>query len=427
MCNNVTSEKGIIPKRGGQCLFSQNSWYSYYAGYSDFFVEEYLKKYQTGDFDFCVLDPWNGSGTTTLCSSISGIKSIGYDINPAMYTIALGKTFDIRSVKKEEWENRIEQIKDRFFKVHYSDPLFEWFSLSTVRSIRKFETIIKTFKGETEKFELSSFKDRITQISEQSAYLYLCLFIIVRKKSESLHSSNPTWVKRPGKKKIFFSFDELCRLFIELTESHRSNTFECVKKAPQLGIAVSQHLPLEDGSIDLIVSSPPYCTRIDYAIYTQIENAILGYSDDEIKKLRSLMIGSPTVHNASQQVKLNLNAHYCNSVLNDIGTHDSKAALTYYYKTYKQYFVEMAESMTEIYRVLKKGGKAVLVVQDSWFKDIHVDVPRAISELGELLGLYADRIDYDVKNNIAFINSKSRKYSNKKRAVESVLIFEKRA
>ena len=138
-----------------------------------------------------------------------------------------------------------------------------------------------------------------------------------------------------------------------------------------------------------------------------------------------MMIGSPTIHSNSLLTDINQNAIYCNEVLKKIGNHNSKAAISYYYKTYKQYFVEMAESMKEIHRVLKKDGIAVLVVQDSWFKDIHVDVPKAIIELGELLGLKAKRIDYDVKNNLVFINSKSRKYANNKKAVESVIVFEK--
>ena len=38
-----------------------------------------------------VLDPWNGSGTTTQVAMQKGIQAYGYDINPVMVTVANAK------------------------------------------------------------------------------------------------------------------------------------------------------------------------------------------------------------------------------------------------------------------------------------------------------------------------------------------------
>jgi hypothetical protein len=46
--------------RGG----STRNWYRYYAGYSERFVEDALDV-TISDASDVVLDPWNGSGTTT--------------------------------------------------------------------------------------------------------------------------------------------------------------------------------------------------------------------------------------------------------------------------------------------------------------------------------------------------------------------------
>ena len=69
--------------------YPQNDWYSYYAGYSDEFVYEYLKKYAKKNS--VILDPWNGTGTTTLCCFMLGIECIGIDLNPVMNVVAGAK------------------------------------------------------------------------------------------------------------------------------------------------------------------------------------------------------------------------------------------------------------------------------------------------------------------------------------------------
>lgn len=57
---------------------SRSSWYRYYAGYSRAFVTDTidhlgLTKGST------ILDPWNGSGTTTAVAAEAGYEVVGFD------------------------------------------------------------------------------------------------------------------------------------------------------------------------------------------------------------------------------------------------------------------------------------------------------------------------------------------------------------
>ncbi len=64
------------------------SIYRYYAGFSNAFVDDIIDHYvQEGAR---VLDPWNGSGTTTSTSVCAerGIDCVGMDINPGTLAIA---------------------------------------------------------------------------------------------------------------------------------------------------------------------------------------------------------------------------------------------------------------------------------------------------------------------------------------------------
>ena len=80
----------------------------------------------------------------------------------------------------------------------------------------------------------------------------------------------------------------------------------------------------------------------------------------------------------------------------------------------------------EIDRVLKRSGQCVLVVQDSFYKDVPNDVPRIFEEMARHLGWHLnERIDFLVKQTFAGVNPQVKKYRNRFDATESVLIFSK--
>jgi len=55
-------------------------------------------------------------------------------------------------------------------------------------------------------------------------------------------------------------------------------------------------MPLRDNSVDLIITSPPYLTRIDYAVTTAPEIIFLGCSTKvEFHRLRRTIMGSTCI------------------------------------------------------------------------------------------------------------------------------------
>ena len=64
----------------------RRDWYPYYAGFTQRFVEALISEHlQDATF---VVDPWSGSGTTTVACLKRGVASKGIDINPALTVIA---------------------------------------------------------------------------------------------------------------------------------------------------------------------------------------------------------------------------------------------------------------------------------------------------------------------------------------------------
>ena len=74
----------VSPKQPGSK--ARRDWYPYYAGFTKRFVEavidQYFRKVER------VLDPWSGSGTTTVTCLRRGLRSHGIDINPAVTVVA---------------------------------------------------------------------------------------------------------------------------------------------------------------------------------------------------------------------------------------------------------------------------------------------------------------------------------------------------
>jgi hypothetical protein len=190
--------------------------------------------------------------------------------------------------------------------------------------------------------------------------------------------------------------------------------------------ASSLKLPLSSHSVDVVLSSPPYCTRIDYVRATLPELAVIRFPNGaSIRRLREEMIGTPTINKDSPEDDPAWGPT-CNAFLLDVASHSSKASSTYYLKYYRQYFASAFASLREIDRVLKESGQCVLVVQDSYYKDLLNDLPTIFCEMANGVGwTLKHKIDFQVKRTLAGINPEVKQYRNAFQAVESALIFRK--
>jgi len=194
----------------------------------------------------------------------------------------------------------------------------------------------------------------------------------------------------------------------------------------QLYLADTTSTSIAKGSIDMVLTSPPYCTRIDYSAATRIELSVMHpLVNMDIEDLRRKMIGSTKV--PTHEVVMDPAwGEKCNRFLTLLKAHPSKASSGYYYKTHLDYFDKMARSLDNIAGGLKPSGAAILVVQDSYYKDLHNDLPSITTEMAAAAGLRLKRrLDFELKRSMAGINSRSRNYKRAAGAVEAVLCFEK--
>jgi hypothetical protein len=429
MCDDFVIEN---PKRRPSAGAGRDEWFPYYAGFSETFARSLIQSSGFGQGS-TFLDPWNGSGTSTTAAAFSGHRAIGFDLNPVMAVVAKARllpNIEVPSVAPLLSEI-LKKAADRGSSVD-DDPLLTWFMPSSVAEFRSIERAIYLLLISAS--QTGNLVEAASTMSSMASFFYVALFRTVRQLLGRFQASNPTWVTRPSspRSRIRPSTAEIRNAFeshvyamsasvkAESCDLQRAN-IECTIK-----VGSSEDLPVPTSSVDLVLSSPPYCTRIDYGVATSPELATLGLRmEDQLRELRVQLIGTPTIHASSQEPDPSWGVT-CNAFLDQVARHPSKAAKSYYHKTYVQYFAAIARSMAEIARCIRRRGKAVIVVQDSYFKGIRADLATMFTEMASVNKLSISRqVDFPMSRSLAYINTKSRSYRPSGTSVESVLCYTK--
>jgi hypothetical protein len=106
-----------------------------------------------------------------------------------------------------------------------------------------------------------------------------------------------------------------------------------------------------------------------------------------------------------------------------IGGHPAKASAGYYLKYFTQYFDAMWRSLSEIFRVSRGTAPTVLVVQDSYYKEIHVDLGAILAEMMAAHGWGSvEQVRFPIPVTKAAIHPGTRAYRTSFSATETVLV-----
>lgn len=406
--------------------------FPYYAGYSFAFADSLLHSMALPP-GALVLDPWNGSGTSTLAAAKHSVRAIGVDLNPVMVVVAkasLVSNLDIGSLKPLS-KTIVGLARPAARALRGSDPLEQWLVPSSAAVLRGiFNQVCANLLDSDGHVSERDYISVARAATPLASFFLVALFRTARRLLLEFIPSNPTWVKKPASlsrrkipstekiNAIFFEEVEHLISALEIREVHLASN-----PAIELQVGNAEALELRSKSVDVVVTSPPYCTRIDYAVATSIELAVLGCDAAQHDGLRRSLTGTSTVQKLAIEPSVSW-GRTCNSFLEKIAAHSSKASRSYYLKNHLQYFHSLSNSIAEVGRVLKANGRAILVVQDSYYKDLLNDVPTIVAEMALQNKLSLERrADFLSERNMVRINSASKKYGSNRPTTESVLVF----
>lgn len=356
-----------------------------------------------------VLDPMSGSGTTIVEAFLAGRYGIGFDIDPLALLISQVKVaqFDKQEVKQvsnkiliqatdnlrsrrselrenlqTRWDKKTEEFIDYWFA-----PETQLELLALITEIEKLpNSPLKSF------FKLIFSAIIITKSGGVSFALDLAhtrphRAKIVKSKHGKILLDECSPHDSPRKIKILTKtlrspIDDFGRRLQQNLENIVELTFK--GKTPSIEYGNAQALPLDDASVDLIVTSPPYASNaIDYMRAHKFSLVWMGYPIDQLSQKRKQYIGGESITGVElEDLPLDVT-----TIVKEVTQANKKKG-----NALRRYYSEMTRTLREMFRVLKPGKAAMVVVGNSILsgKDIHIQ--HCLADIGTHLGFDVPKI-----------------------------------
>lgn len=355
-----------------------------------------------------LLDPFAGSGTILLESIINPIvkrNSIGVDINPLARLICKVKTTPLDFNKIEQFVQEVRSLYNLMNSENYI-PEFRnrelWFSSKAIKKLAKLKYAIENLDASLEykDFFWVCFSGIIRKVAKADPYIPPPVFLKPEKyvnnprKYEHLtiflkDAENPdVWrlfesivVSNKNKLEMLNRFEELKHGAIKaeiIWDDAKNIKKGCLYECGRIDKKSVEEIP--PGSIDLIFTSPPYLTAQKYIRTNKLELFWLGYSEMEVSNLEKISIGTERTQKDSGISSLGVES--INSLLDFALSKSSDRALMIY-----KYFKDMIKALKEMYRLLRKGGYAILVVGDNKVLGKEVNTYRLLTDAAVDIGL----------------------------------------
>jgi hypothetical protein len=367
-----------------------------------------------------VLDPMAGSGTTVVISRLLGHRALGFDTDPLALLIAEVWSADIDRAAIVKLAPR---ILARAINKSRVMPFRDAYPAGADEETRAF---VRYWFDRTNRRQLTALAYEISRVRDKNQRTFFwCAFsrlIITKSMGASLamdvshsrpHKAYDAGPLRPFSK-FLQSVDAVLRGAPFVDDEEHPRAVVCKGDA--------RHLPIRSGTVDYVITSPPYLNAIDYLRGHKFSLVWMGHRLGSIRQLRSTNVGAELVVHADQQ-------EFVAQAVREMGPVELleprvKGMLS-------RYVVDMNKVLAEISRVLKKRGEAVLVVGDSTIRDIFIQNSRCLVFLGERNGLSLQSMRRrSLPDNRRYLPPPGHKVSGKQLRArmrkEVVLVFSKR-
>jgi DNA modification methylase len=376
--------------------------------------------------DQTVLDPFVGCGTTLVESKLAGMNSIGLDMNPIAYFISRVKMecFEMNvNTTSLEINNLLARLH-RIPKKRTSNQLLVDDQNNLEEPAEPSEERLPHIPNSELWFspgvleELLAIKNAIMELSSHDArdFALLALSAIVKRVSNwDPGSVRQQLLKEPRKDvQVLGIFEgKLKKNMAALKEFNRIRNRLSFNPSAKWRVEQRDSRDLSfigNGEIDMVVTSPPYATALPYIDTDRLPMYLLGLLDPESsKRIKAKLIGE---RDLSDRERASLEEEFearCDELMmpkqakeliskildlnrrNRVGFRRRNVAANLY-----RYFSGMSKTISELARVLKRGGSCAMVIGDNYTVaggDTRVDIPttKLLEQTMELQGLHVVR------------------------------------
>ena len=140
----------------------------------------------------------------------------------------------------------------------------------------------------------------------------------------------------------------------------------------------ARKLALEDGCIDLVLTSPPYLNAIDYLRCSKFSLVWMGHRIRDLRRIRSRSVGTETGKDARDDWEIR-------RMLFDLGLRPKLG--TRQEALLARYIDDMKLTVGEAARVLASNGKAVYVVGENTIRGTFIPNATIVESVANIAGL----------------------------------------
>lgn len=340
-----------------------------------------------------VLDPFAGSGTVLLESLISERNCFGSDSNPLARLISKVKITKLSSnilfkrllVIEKEFVTQSDVFVPKLKNVDY------WFSQSAKLQLGRLLCVINKIEDTVYRdFFLVCFSSCIKKVSYADSRVSVPVKINLQRHTPNTRLYNEVAQKLRNLESVNVveKFKEVCLVNIKRMKSledlpGKSKSRIISKDARLLTADLDDSTVIGDGTIDLIITSPPYAGAQKYIRSSSLNLAWLDELDNHnsLKHLDSKNIGRENYTKVEY------------SSLKKTGIQSADLLLAEIFKVNPtrsfiaaNYLLEMNDVFNEMYRVLKKNGYFVLVIGNNKVCEREFNTQSYLTEMLEKLG-----------------------------------------
>ncbi|MGH7861058.1 MAG: hypothetical protein ACREOS_02360 [Candidatus Dormibacteraceae bacterium] len=319
-----------------------------------------------------VLDPMVGSGTVVRVAANRGHRAIGFDLDPLAVLMAKVWTTPIEADRlRQQARALVETIRAQpvaTVRLPWIDDDAEtaayvtyWFAREQRDDLRRLSAALQGIAGPV------------------GDALRLGLSRIVVTKDHGASLARDVSHSRPHRTRTTNDFpvlDEFPRAVARLAQQ--------LKDQPPPGQATvesgdARHLTaVETGSIDSVITSPPYLNAIDYLRGHRLALVWLGYRLSDLRALRSDSVGAERGPSASAALDL---AAELTAPLEPLDRLPARQR-----RMVDRYVLDVDAVLGEIYRVLRPGATAVVVIGNSCVRGVFIRNARLLVNAAERIG-----------------------------------------
>ncbi|WP_236701272.1 site-specific DNA-methyltransferase [Thalassomonas viridans] len=358
-------------------------WFNFKEAFSPKFVIDSIKK--TPIKVNQILDPFGGSGTTSLTAQLLGIKPSTIEVNPFIADLIQSKlqTYNLDSLISD-WLEVVKSVDSQAINLEllysngpstlYKRPCTErWlFDESVLSRITQYRLSIESLENETNKCLL--------RVLLGAVLIPLSNVVISGKGRRYRKNWQSRIVLKRDVDKLLETKVNDAIFDISKYSNRKEQEFHLYR-----GDARERFKELETS--DLVLFSPPYPNTFDYTDIYNVELWVLGYlnTSNDNKELRQstlrshvqtkLEIVSPPV---SDTLSATLNK--LDSVRHQLWNKNIPDMVG-------SYFRDIESILIESHRVLTPGGMVGIVIGDSRYANIKIDTARITKEITDNIGL----------------------------------------